>query len=153
LPPEIGNLTTLKTLYLSGNQFTELPPVIGNLSGLENLFLNDNQLSSLPPEIAGLSSLCFLDLRGNPITAAPAGLENLPITTDSRCSQRREADPITGPATGLWMDGAVSSATEAAANQMSFEYLIYGIFFVLFALGIVIAIIKRPKKEKEKAGD
>jgi Leucine-rich repeat (LRR) protein len=34
LPPEIGNLTNLTVLYLSGNQLTALPPEIGNLTNL-----------------------------------------------------------------------------------------------------------------------
>ncbi len=30
LPPEIGQLTNLQTLYLGDNQLTTLPPEIGN---------------------------------------------------------------------------------------------------------------------------
>ena len=40
LPPEIGNLTNLRSLVLSFNDLTVLPAEIGNLTNLVNLYLN-----------------------------------------------------------------------------------------------------------------
>ena len=57
LPPEIGNLSNLRTLNLHENQLSSLPPEIGKLSNLESLYLGKNQLSSLPSEIGKLSNL------------------------------------------------------------------------------------------------
>ena len=56
IPPEIGCLTNLTTLYLSSNQLTgEIPPEIGNLTNLMTLKLAHNQLSGLIP-----NSICEL---------------------------------------------------------------------------------------------
>ena len=58
IPPEIGNLTNLIYLNLSGNQFTgSIPSEIGNLTNLNELWLNINQLSGQIPE-----SICDLDI-------------------------------------------------------------------------------------------
>jgi len=59
IPPEIGSLTNLYVLLLTHNQLTgEIPPEIGNLTNLYVLHLNDNQLSGLiPEEICNLSNL------------------------------------------------------------------------------------------------
>ena len=50
-PAEIGQLTSLKYLYLEYNQLTSLPPEIGQLTSLEELNLIENELTSLPAEI------------------------------------------------------------------------------------------------------
>jgi Leucine-rich repeat (LRR) protein len=39
IPIELGNLTKLMTLWLGGNQITEIPSEIVNLSSLTNLYL------------------------------------------------------------------------------------------------------------------
>ncbi len=71
LPPEIGQRTSLTSLYLEGNQLTELPSEIGQLTSLTSLDLRNNQLTELPPEIGRLTSLESLDLDGNPLTSMP----------------------------------------------------------------------------------
>ena len=48
LPPEIGQLTQLQSLYLSSNHLTVLPPEIGQLTQLQSLDLAHNQLTALP---------------------------------------------------------------------------------------------------------
>ena len=48
---EIGRLTGLKKLYLSGNHLTSLPVEIGMLTGLEYLQLDNNPLTTPPMEV------------------------------------------------------------------------------------------------------
>jgi Leucine rich repeat len=47
LPPEIGQLTSLRRLDLRGNQLTALPPEIGQLTSLQMLWLDQNLLTEL----------------------------------------------------------------------------------------------------------
>jgi Leucine-rich repeat (LRR) protein len=51
LPPEIGQLSQLTTLYLSENRLSSVPAEIGQLSQLTTLYLGGKQLGSLPSEI------------------------------------------------------------------------------------------------------
>ena len=68
LPPEIGQLTQLRSLYLDRNQLSELPPEIGQLTQLQGLQLHRNQLSALPPAIGQLTGLRTLFLHKNQLT-------------------------------------------------------------------------------------
>lgn len=95
IPPEIGNLTKLKELYIGYfNSFSggippeigrlsqlvgldaaycglsgEIPPEIGKLENLESLFIQRNDLTgSLPPELGQLKSLKSMDLSNNNFT-------------------------------------------------------------------------------------
>lgn len=77
LPPEIGQLTALRELYLSGNRLTALPPEIWQLFALKALNLCNNRLTALPPEIAQLSALMQLDLSANRLTALPSEIAQL----------------------------------------------------------------------------
>ncbi|MGP0028361.1 MAG: leucine-rich repeat domain-containing protein [Streptosporangiaceae bacterium] len=77
LPPEIGQLTGLESLRLEGNQPTALPPEIGQLTSLESLWLEGNQLTALPPEIGQLTSLRQLWLEDNLLTALPPEIGQL----------------------------------------------------------------------------
>ena len=77
IPPEIGKLTKLKRLYLEMNGLTSLPPEIGKLTNLEWLKLNDNQLTSLPPEIGKLTNLKQLNLEDNDLRSVPMEICNL----------------------------------------------------------------------------
>ncbi len=77
LPPEIGQLSNLKSLYLSVNNLSSLPPEIGQLSSLESLWLSNINLSSLPPEIGQLSSLEILRLEGNDLSSLPPEIGQL----------------------------------------------------------------------------
>ena len=68
IPPEIGELTNLKTLGLSGNRLSgDLPSQLRNLSNLEHLSLSNNLISGIAP-LSELSSLKVIDLDGNRIT-------------------------------------------------------------------------------------
>ena len=86
IPPELGQLTELKGLYLyispgpRTNFLTgPIPPEIGGLSKLEVLDLNGNLLSgSIPEELAQLEHLRSLGISGNFLSGCiPEGLEHL----------------------------------------------------------------------------
>jgi internalin A len=77
LPPEIGQLTRLRSLHLARNQLKVLPPEIGRLTALATLDLAFNQLTTLPPEIGQLTKLTSLDLAVNQITALPPQIGHL----------------------------------------------------------------------------
>lgn len=77
IPPEIGNLTNLQTLYSWGNDLTGLPSEIGNLSNLRWLYLSNNNLTSVAPEIGSLTNLEVLFLDKNSLTGLPPEISNL----------------------------------------------------------------------------
>ncbi|SNR14349.1 leucine-rich repeat domain-containing protein [Tenacibaculum jejuense] len=90
LPDEIGNITSLKQLYLQDNKLTSLPNTIDGLIALEQLYLGDgsgrgNELSSLPATIGNLNALKILDIEYNRLTSLPeeigdlSNLENLSV--------------------------------------------------------------------------
>lgn len=79
LPPEIGLLTSLQELKLCLNlriPFT-LPEELGKLSALVNLKVSGNSLEKLPEAIADLSSLRILDVSNNNLQALPSDMGNL----------------------------------------------------------------------------
>ncbi len=76
LPPELGDLTSLSHLDLSGTRESSgdtrnklagpIPPELGDLSNLVTLHLAHNQLTGeIPPELGSLANLKFLLLEGN----------------------------------------------------------------------------------------
>jgi internalin A len=77
LPPELGQLTHLRELFLSDNQLTQLPPELGQLTQLRELSLNRNQLTQLPPELGQLTQLQWLVLSVNQLTQLPPELGQL----------------------------------------------------------------------------
>ena len=70
LPPELGNLASLRQLLLAGNQLTgPIPSELGSLSNIEYLTLNGNQLTgAIPPELGNLANLEGLTLEYNQLT-------------------------------------------------------------------------------------
>ncbi|TFF89318.1 MAG: hypothetical protein EU548_07675 [Promethearchaeota archaeon] len=77
-PPEsIGNLPSLKELWLHSNRIPSLPESIGNLKSLKELHLFDNKLTTLPESIGDLKSLEELSLSRNSITTLPESIGNL----------------------------------------------------------------------------
>ncbi|TGV01071.1 leucine-rich repeat domain-containing protein [Flavivirga rizhaonensis] len=80
LPTTLGDLINLNVLYLYKNELTgAIPPELGNLSSLVALSLHENQLTgSIPPELGNLSSLVTLFLYKNQLTGSiPPELGNL----------------------------------------------------------------------------
>lgn len=80
IPPELGNLSELESLFLFGNNLTgPIPPQLGNLSNLHWLAISENQLTGpIPPELGKLENLIHLNLGQNRLTGSiPAELGNL----------------------------------------------------------------------------
>ena len=77
---ELFSLPNLEILDLSENQLTDLSKSINFLSSLKELHLESNQLNSLPETIGSLISLETLDLSENKLTRVPksiGGMQNL----------------------------------------------------------------------------
>ncbi|HNP19116.1 MAG TPA: carboxypeptidase regulatory-like domain-containing protein [Fulvivirga sp.] len=63
IPSTIGNLTSLVSFSLSGNQITgPLPIELGNISTLSDLDLSNNPINDVAPSWSGLTSLISLGL-------------------------------------------------------------------------------------------
>jgi len=81
LPPEIGNLTFLKRIYLSGNPNLggSIPATIGQLSNLEELEIIYSSLSgTLPDSLFSLNNLKTLNLFRNQLSGTlPKDLQRL----------------------------------------------------------------------------
>lgn len=67
LPPELGKLTAMTSLSLSGNQFSSgIPNELGDCVNLETLDLSENGLNGeLPTSLSSLANLTTLNLEGN----------------------------------------------------------------------------------------
>lgn len=79
IPPELGNLVSLEWLSLVVNDLSgPIPPELGSLTSLRTLHLGRNDLSGIPPELGNLASLTTLNLRMNQLTGPiPAELGDL----------------------------------------------------------------------------
>jgi len=77
LPDEIGQLTSLQFLNISGNRLMALPESIGQLTNLQALYLSGNRLTELPESIGQLTSLQALNLSGNQLILAPNSIGQL----------------------------------------------------------------------------
>ncbi len=85
IPPEIGGLTNISQIELLDNSITgAIPAVLGSLGKLQSLHLSYNELSgSIPPELGDLPNLRYLKLNSNNLTdEIPANLGNLSNLTD-----------------------------------------------------------------------
>jgi|GEM_PF-647199 len=80
IPPWLGQITSLTELNLSGcNLGGSIPAELGNLSNLTFLYLQSNQLSgTIPPQLGDLTALNYLYLEQNQLTGnIPPQLGNL----------------------------------------------------------------------------
>ena len=70
IPPEIGQLDSLRFLILYGNELSgEIPVELGRLNGLQFLYLDENQLSGgIPVELGQLGMLSVLSVNQNQLT-------------------------------------------------------------------------------------
>ncbi len=57
LPPEIGNLASLKFLSLEKNRLRTVLTEVAGLAQIQSIFLTDNPIQSLPPEVAEMPAL------------------------------------------------------------------------------------------------
>ena len=89
IPPELGNLTALASLDLSGNGLAAIPPELGDLTALVTLDLAGNGLAAIPPELGELAALTSLDLSGNRLAAIPPELGELAALTSLNLSSNR----------------------------------------------------------------
>jgi Leucine-rich repeat (LRR) protein len=72
IPKELGQLASLQILRLDFNQLSgSIPKELGQLASLEELWLNNNQLSgSIPKELGQLASLERLWLKNNQLSGS-----------------------------------------------------------------------------------
>jgi internalin A len=77
LPPEIGELTSLRKLAIEDNFLTELPMEIGKLTKLISLSISGNQLTSLPSTIVSLVNLETIKLSHNSLSTLPTNMNSL----------------------------------------------------------------------------
>jgi Leucine-rich repeat (LRR) protein len=74
---DVGNLTRLQELNLTGNPIMRLCSSLFKLTRLQKLLLSNAKLSSLDPLIGNMVKLEDLHLMGNPLTELPATIGNL----------------------------------------------------------------------------
>ncbi len=123
LPPELGRLTNLERLYLTGNRLTALPSELGGLTNLRDLSLRGNRLMVLPPELGRLTNLTQLWLRGNRLTVLPPELGRLTNLTDLSVQGNRltvlppELGRLTN-LTRLWLAGNALTALPPELGEL-----------------------------------
>lgn len=79
IPPELGNLTDLEVLWLTGNRLEgNIPSELGNLKELRYLWLDHNRLTGPIPRELGNLTVRFLELQNNRLTGRiPAELGDI----------------------------------------------------------------------------
>ena len=95
IPPELGNLTDLKHLYLWDNQLSgSIPPELGKLTKLEGLQLHNNHLTGpLPQTLISITGLERFDFGDNDGLCAPTDeafttwLQAIPEWSGPDCEQ------------------------------------------------------------------
>lgn len=118
IPAETGNLAALTTLNLAGNDLTgSIPIEITTLTGLSSLFLLDNQLSgSIPSEFENMTALQTLALSTNNLTGAiPSELGNL----SNLQSLQLNTNQLSGPLPGNLMNLTGLTTLWLGNNQLS----------------------------------
>jgi erbb2-interacting protein len=77
LPPSIGLLRQLHTLYLDDNLLSALPREIGSCTRLTVLSLVKNKLSEIPSEIGHIIGLKVLNVSSNRLPYLPVSILNI----------------------------------------------------------------------------
>ncbi|CAM9669490.1 unnamed protein product [Scytosiphon promiscuus] len=77
LPPELGKVGTLETLWVDDNAITDFPRSVLQLKRLQELRLSGNRIPEVPEEIAALSELRVLALDNNEIKTVPKAIGKL----------------------------------------------------------------------------
>ena len=77
LPPDMGGLNNLKTLWLDDNHLDDFPVVLCSIKSLEELHMSGNQLNFIPQSINALKNLKTLALDNNKIEVFPMGILEL----------------------------------------------------------------------------
>ena len=127
LPSEIGELTSLISLWLSNNELEQLPDEIAQLSLLRDLVLDRNKLTQLPADIGALSNLEILFAERNEIRALPRELARLKHLTGLFL----EGNPLQDPLPALLDSGipdlfAYLRSLDDAAPQYEAKLLLVG---------------------------
>lgn len=116
LPSDLGRMTSLATLILSGNGMTALPDVFESLPLLKNVELENNRLAELPASMGALTSLEMLNLSHNALTSVA------PISTCTNLVtlllDYQHADAGTGAGESK-DDGDDSDADEAPSSPLT----------------------------------
>lgn len=77
LPDEIGNMITLKNLWLRGTSIKDLPETIRYLIALTALNMSHNSITSFPMNILLIPNLTELYLNNNLISELPGAISNM----------------------------------------------------------------------------
>lgn len=77
LPEEIGKCIHLKSIIANASRLEGLPSSIGNLKKLRNLNVGYCRIASIPEEIGEITSLWTLGLGSNQLHTLPESMENL----------------------------------------------------------------------------
>ena len=120
VPPELVDLSRLRSLDLSGNRLSNsIPAGMGDLSELRVLVLSDNDVSgSIPDELGNLSNLVRLDLAENGLTGAiPAFLADLPALDFVNLASNR----LSGTIPAALADASALDVLWLAGNNLSCE--------------------------------
>ncbi|KAH1222938.1 putative leucine-rich repeat receptor-like serine/threonine-protein kinase [Glycine max] len=117
LPPELGNLSSIQRLHLTSNNFTgELPETLAKLTTLTELRLSDNNFSGkIPDFIHRWTNLVLLSIQGSGLSGPiPSGISFLQNLTDLRISDLNGSDSTFPP---------INNMTKLQTLDLSFNKL------------------------------
>ncbi|XP_068319247.1 disease resistance protein RUN1-like [Pyrus communis] len=149
IPDDIGFLSSLERLNLSGNHFVSLPASIGGLSKLRDLNLENCNLceGAIPDDIGFLSSLEVLNLSGNHFVSLPAsisGLSELMRFTLDNCKRLQQLPAIPlNRLTSFWLSfvNCSSLAGNQGCNAIMYSMLKRFIQVFLFLLSSLVSLV------------